>query len=121
MQGTVATTVCSPADVLKVRYVASFLFVDLDSDVCTESHHERLGQRIKGACFVAHVPRQPNVVLQSTIELIRRSMRNEGPMFMLKGCVPAWMRLQPTTMLIFITFEQLKNLVDWTRALREQD
>jgi len=56
---------------------------------------------------------------QSTIELIRRSMRNEGAMFMFRGWLPAWMRLQPTTMLIFITFEQLKNLVDWTRSLRE--
>lgn len=59
-----------------------------------------------------------DIVPQSTLELIRRSMRNEGPMFMLKGWVPAWMRLQPTTMLIFITFEQLKNLVDWTREYR---
>lgn len=47
--GTVATTVCSPADVLKVRYAASSLFVDPHSDVCTESHYERFGQRIKGA------------------------------------------------------------------------
>lgn len=84
--GTVATTVCSPADVLKSRIMSAS------------------GSESK-----------------STIELIRRSMRNEGPMFMLKGWVPAWMRLQPTTMLIFITFEQLKNLVDWTRAFRGQD
>ncbi|KAI0777902.1 dicarboxylic acid transporter [Irpex lacteus] len=82
--GTVATTVCSPADVLKSRIMSA-----------------------SGAEG------------KSTIELIRRSMRNEGAMFMFRGWVPAWMRLQPTTMLIFITFEQLKNLVDWTRALRE--
>jgi hypothetical protein len=30
--------------------------------------------------------------------------------------VPAWMRLQPTTILIFLTFEQLKRGVDWTRS-----
>ena len=42
-------------------------------------------------------------------------MKNEGAMFMFKGWVPAWMRLQPTTMLIFITFEQLKNGVDMYR------
>ena len=58
------------------------------------------------------------MVPQSTLEVIRRSLRNEGPLFMLKGWVPAWMRLQPTTMLIFITFEQLKNLVDVTREWR---
>jgi len=48
--------------------------------------------------------------------MIRQSMKNEGPMFMLKGWVPAWTRLQPTTMLIFLTLEQLKNGVDWTRS-----
>ena len=55
------------------------------------------------------------------MEVIKRSLRNEGPMFMLKGWIPAWMRLQPTTMLIFITFEQLKNLVDYTRSYRGTD
>ncbi|KAI0083907.1 putative DIC1-mitochondrial dicarboxylate carrier protein [Irpex rosettiformis] len=84
--GTVATTVCSPADVLKSRIMSA-----------------------SGAEG------------KSTIELIRRSMRNEGAMFMFRGWVPAWMRLQPTTMLIFITFEQLKNLVDWTRSFRESN
>lgn len=47
--------------------------------------------------------------------VIRSSMKNEGPMFMFKGWVPAWTRLQPTTILIFLTFEQLKNLVDFSR------
>jgi dicarboxylate transporter 10 len=52
----------------------------------------------------------------STIGLIRQSMKNEGPMFMFKGWVPAWMRLQPTTILIFLTLEQLRNGVDLTRS-----
>ncbi|KAI0684464.1 mitochondrial carrier [Cytidiella melzeri] len=82
--GTVATTVCSPADVLKSRIMSA-----------------------SGAEG------------KSTMELIRRSLRTEGSMFMFKGWVPAWIRLQPTTMLIFITFEQLKNVVDWTRTLGE--
>ena len=53
---------------------------------------------------------------KSTMQMIRNSMKNEGAMFMFKGWVPAWTRLQPTTMLIFITLEQLKNVVDWTRG-----
>ena len=53
---------------------------------------------------------------KSTMQMIRTSMKNEGAMFMFKGWVPAWTRLQPTTMLIFITLEQLKRLVDWTRG-----
>lgn len=79
--GTVATTVCSPADVLKSRIMN------------------------------ASGPGS-----SSTLGVIRQSMKAEGPAFMFKGWVPAWSRLQPTTILIFLTFEQLKNLVDWSRA-----
>lgn len=78
--GTVATTVCSPADVLKSRIMN------------------------------ASGPGS-----NSTLGVIRASLKNEGPMFMFKGWLPAWTRLQPTTILIFLTFEQLKNLVDLSR------
>lgn len=79
--GTVATTVCSPADVLKSRIMN------------------------------ASGPGS-----SSTLAVIRHSMATEGPMFMFKGWVPAWSRLQPTTILIFLIFEQLKNGVDLSRA-----
>ncbi|KAH8827772.1 mitochondrial carrier domain-containing protein [Flagelloscypha sp. PMI_526] len=79
--GTVATTVCSPADVLKSRIMN------------------------------ASGPGS-----NSTMGVIRQSMKNEGAMFMFKGWVPAWTRLQPTTILIFLTLEQLKNGVDWARS-----
>ena len=52
---------------------------------------------------------------KSTLGVIRASLKNEGPMFMFKGWLPAWTRLQPTTILIFMIFEQLKNLVDVSR------
>ncbi|KAJ2924228.1 hypothetical protein H1R20_g12866, partial [Candolleomyces eurysporus] len=78
--GTVATTVCSPADVLKSRIMN------------------------------ASGPGS-----NSTLTVIRQSMAKEGPMFMFKGWVPAWTRLQPTTILIFLTLEQLKNAVDFSR------
>jgi dicarboxylate transporter 10 len=48
--------------------------------------------------------------------VIRASLAKEGPMFMFKGWLPAWSRLQPTTILIFLTLEQLKNVVDWKRG-----
>jgi len=54
--------------------------------------------------------------MQSTLGVIRTSLANEGPMFMFKGWLPAWTRLQPTTILIFLTLEQLKRLVDWKRG-----
>ncbi|ORX41150.1 mitochondrial carrier domain-containing protein [Kockovaella imperatae] len=75
--GTVATTVCSPADVLKSRIMNA-----------------------QGAGTT------------STIAVIRQSLAAEGPMFMFKGWVPAWMRLQPTTILIFLILEQLKSGID---------
>jgi dicarboxylate transporter 10 len=52
----------------------------------------------------------------STLGVIRTSLQTEGAMFMFKGWVPAWTRLQPTTILIFLTLEQLKNGVDWSRG-----
>jgi len=79
--GTVATTVCSPADVLKSR-----------------------------------VMNASGPGSNSTMAVIRSSLRNEGAMFMFKGWLPAWTRLQPTTILIFLTLEQLKNLVDVSRS-----
>jgi len=81
--GTVATTVCSPADVIKSRIMSA-------------SGKEAT----------------------STMQVLRSSFRNEGAMFMFKGWVPAWARLQPTTILIFLTLEQLKNLTDITRTWR---
>jgi len=81
--GTVATTVCSPADVLKSRIMN------------------------------ASAPGST-----STLQAIRTAIATEGPMFIFKGWVPAWSRLQPTTILIFVTFEQLKKGVDWWRGTR---
>ncbi|KAK0438781.1 mitochondrial carrier [Armillaria solidipes] len=79
--GTVATTVCSPADVLKSRIMN------------------------------ASGPGS-----NSTIAVIKTSLKNEGAMFMFKGWLPAWTRLQPTTILIFLTLEQLRNGVNYSRS-----
>ncbi|KAH8116617.1 hypothetical protein DFH11DRAFT_1581852, partial [Phellopilus nigrolimitatus] len=45
-------------------------------------------------------------------KVIRNSLKNERPLFMFKGWLPA----RPTTILIFLTLEQLKRAVDWTRG-----
>ncbi|KAG1749674.1 mitochondrial carrier domain-containing protein [Suillus paluster] len=45
----------------------------------------------------------------SPIEVLVRSLREEGPAFMFKGWTPAWMRLGPNTVLMFVFFEQLKR------------
>jgi len=70
--GTFATTVCSPADVLRSRVMAS----------------------------------SSNV---TPIKVLTRSLREEGPKFLFKGWTPAFIRLGPNTILLFVFFEQLKR------------
>ncbi|KAL4068368.1 mitochondrial carrier domain-containing protein [Scleroderma yunnanense] len=45
----------------------------------------------------------------SPIYVLIRSLREEGPMFMFKGWTPAFMRLGPNTVLMFVFYEQLKR------------
>ncbi|KAF8641014.1 hypothetical protein AX17_000659 [Amanita inopinata Kibby_2008] len=72
LSGTVATTICSPADVLRSRLMASS----------------------SGATFT---------------NVLTRSLREEGPRFLFKGWTPAFIRLGPNTVLLFVFFEQLKT------------
>jgi len=72
LAGAFATTVCSPADVLRSRLMAS----------------------------------SSNVTL---IQVLTRSLREEGPGFLFKGWTPAFIRLGPNTVLLFVFFEQLKK------------
>lgn len=41
----------------------------------------------------------------SPLQVLVRSFREEGPMFMFKGWTPAFMRLGPNTILMFVFFE----------------
>ena len=77
--GTVATTACAPADVLK--------------------------SRVQNAVTVDGV--RPSVT-----RIITESLKKEGPMFLMRGWTPAWMRLAPYTILTFVFMEQLKVLVN---------
>ncbi|KAI8983353.1 dicarboxylic acid transporter [Trametes punicea] len=72
LAGTVATTVCAPADVLRSRLMS------------------------------AHGKTSPMQVLAT-------SLREEGPRFLFKGWTPAFIRLGPNTVLMFVFFEQLKK------------
>lgn len=46
----------------------------------------------------------------SVVEVFVKSMREEGPRFLFKGWTPAFIRLGPNTVLLFVFFEQLKKL-----------
>jgi len=76
--GTVATTVCAPADVFKSRM-----------------------QNAKSAKGQA-----PGIV-----KIFVDGMKVEGPGFLMKGWTPAWLRLAPNTVLMFLFMEQLQRLV----------
>ncbi|KAK0557504.1 hypothetical protein OC846_000492 [Tilletia horrida] len=77
--GTVATTVCSPADVIKARVMSG-----------SSSSSGGLGA-------------------------LRVALQKEGPAFLFRGFIPAWIRLSPNTVITFITLERLRMMVDWQR------
>ncbi|KAN0063142.1 hypothetical protein ACQY0O_004306 [Thecaphora frezii] len=82
MAGTVATTICSPADVIKSRVMNA------------------------------------NGSGQSIVATLTTSLKKEGPGFLFRGWTPAWMRLSPNTIIVFVVLEKMKLLVDWTREPR---
>jgi len=72
LAGTFATTICSPADVLRTR-------------VMTSASND------------------------TVLHILRTSLQKEGPRFLFKGWTPAFTRLGPNTVLLFVFFEQLKK------------
>ncbi|GAB1317648.1 hypothetical protein MFIFM68171_07858 [Madurella fahalii] len=73
--GTVATTACAPADVLK----------------------SRIQSASKGS---------------TVMQVVREGLSNEGPGFLMKGWMPAWLRLTPHTVLTFVFMEKLQRFVN---------
>ncbi|CED84992.1 mitochondrial carrier [Phaffia rhodozyma] len=78
--GTVATTICAPADVVRSRVMNS-------------------------------------KSTEGPVSVLLKSLKSEGPQFLFKGWTPAWIRLAPNTVLIFIFLEQIRKVVDSTRTL----
>lgn len=78
LAGTVATTACAPADVLK--------------------------SRVQSAPTV-------NGVKPSLSKIFAESYKKEGISFLMRGWSPAWLRLAPNTVLMFVFMEQLQRLV----------
>ncbi|KAK0500637.1 mitochondrial carrier domain-containing protein [Armillaria luteobubalina] len=72
LAGTFATTVCSPADVIRSRIMSSS----------------------SGDTF---------------LHVLTTSLRHDGPRFLFMGWTPAFIRLGPNTVLLFVFFEQLKK------------
>ncbi|PSR75511.1 mitochondrial carrier domain-containing protein, partial [Coniella lustricola] len=80
--GTVATTICAPADVLKSRVQSA----------------------ARGGAA------------SSVLQVLKQGLQKEGPLFLMKGWTPAWLRLTPHTILTFVFIEKLQDLVNWRSA-----
>jgi len=53
----------------------------------------------------------------SVAEILKNSLREEGPMFLFKGWTPAFIRLGPNTIFLFVFLEQLKRAwVSWSSS-----
>ena len=72
--GTVATTACAPADVLKSRIQSAAK----GSTVSPRNVPWGLGA---------------NQTLFQVMQVVGEGLRNEGPVFLMKGWTPAWLRL----------------------------
>jgi len=79
LAGAVATTVCSPSDVLKSRIMNS----------------------------------SANLTI---MQVVKQSFAQEGIRWAFRGWLPAFTRLAPNSIVIFVTLEQLRILVDTIRA-----
>ncbi|GFZ46969.1 hypothetical protein JCM24511_04195 [Saitozyma sp. JCM 24511] len=101
-------------DAIKAQLVASGYFAD------TISTHLTTGVL---AGTLATTVAAPFDVLKSRIQsaqksgpgagvgaILREGWRNEGARFLFRGWTPAWLRLTPNTVLMFVFFEQLKKL-----------
>ncbi|ODO08671.1 mitochondrial dicarboxylate carrier [Cryptococcus wingfieldii CBS 7118] len=80
LSGTVATTICAPADVVKSRIMNM----------------------------------KPGAG-QGPITLLTESLKLEGPRFLFKGWLPAWIRLTPNTICMFVFLEQIRGAIDLFR------
>ncbi|KDE08607.1 hypothetical protein MVLG_01069 [Microbotryum lychnidis-dioicae p1A1 Lamole] len=90
-------------DGLGLHFTSSFLAGTVATTICAP--FDVIKSRIMNAS--AHEP-------ISTI--ISRSFKTEGVRWMFKGWTPAWIRLSPNTIIIFMSLEQLKRLIDVIRG-----
>ncbi|CEJ93241.1 hypothetical protein VHEMI08847 [[Torrubiella] hemipterigena] len=75
--GTVATTLCAPADIIKSRM-------------------------------------QATAGKEGIVQVVRQGIQHEGPLFLMKGWTPAFIRITPHTILTFVFMEQLKKVVQFS-------
>lgn len=91
--GTVATTICAPADVLKSRIQAASKsgagsLVSFPSSFSPPPFSFLAGVRGGDDQVGTQLTTK-----QSLLQITTQGLRNEGPLFLMKGWTPAWLRL----------------------------
>ncbi|GAA5878672.1 hypothetical protein JCM8547_005116 [Rhodosporidiobolus lusitaniae] len=91
------------SDGLGLYFAASFMAGTVATTIC--------------APFDVIKTRIMNASGQASISgIVAESFKKEGMTWMFKGWTPAWIRLSPNTIIVFITLEQLKKGVDYLRS-----
>ena len=99
-QGFVATTITSPFDVIKTR-VMNAPKGEATVRCARVAAPRPLPLTRADALSVRHT--------QNAVSVFTTTLRQEGPMALMKGWVPAYVRLGPHTIITFLTLEQLKR------------
>ncbi|KAG8715260.1 Mitochondrial dicarboxylate transporter [Ceratobasidium sp. 423] len=98
----------NPADILLVRMTTD--------EVRPEKDRFRYKHAINGLIRlireegVSALARGMSANVESMLSVIKKSLRTEGVRFLFKGWTPAFVRLAPNTVLLFVFLEQLKKL-----------
>ncbi|GAA5980315.1 hypothetical protein JCM5350_000941 [Sporobolomyces pararoseus] len=90
-------------DGLGLHFTSSFLAGTVATTICAP--FDVVKSRIMNASSSASV---------STV--IANSFKNEGMTWLFRGWTPAWIRLSPNTIIIFMTLEQMKKGIDYLRG-----
>ncbi|GAA6060636.1 hypothetical protein JCM10212_006387 [Sporobolomyces blumeae] len=90
-------------DGLGLHFASSFLAGTVATTIC--------------APFDVVKSRIMNASTSSSVSaVIAQSFKNEGLRWMFKGWTPAWIRLSPNTIIVFMTLEQAKKGIDYLRG-----
>ena len=104
-QGTVATTLCAPFDVVKSRVrlfslsLSSTFADDVLSQIMNAAGSTPVSirySRWRTALTRRHIPQ--------TLTVISRAFKTEGATWLFKGWTPAWIRLSPNTIILLFVY-----------------
>lgn len=90
-------------DGLGLHFASSFLAGTVATTICAP--FDVIKSRIMHA-----------TVKEGTLSMIAHAFKHEGLTWLFKGWTPAWIRLSPNTIILFMTVEQIKSAIDHARG-----